>query len=279
MLRSCALLAVLAALALPAQVNAKGPTSLEVCGLSSCITVKDRVNPDLVYGVLNLLRVPWERFVSAPPLAPYYELRFDAEWLDDMGSFVPSAGLAKAGSSWIQVDQALLGLLERAVTDLEPLPTPELTRALTGDRPAADPSAYEVLFDPLAPAELPVGAERIEIVLEAGRPTPWTIDQLIGYYAGTGIISRDGTWFALPATLADRVEGDTGLALGTSQPPAPEPSAPKPSASQPLASEPPAADGFPWGAVGGGAAGLLVLLGAVLAVSRSSAGRTSARPS
>ena len=59
-----------------------------------------------------------------------------------MYSFVPSAGIVKAGSAWIHVDPPLLALLERVTADLEPFPRPELTRVLVGGRPTADPSVY-----------------------------------------------------------------------------------------------------------------------------------------
>jgi hypothetical protein len=220
-----ALLAV-ALLALAPPAAAKGPTSLEVCGATTCRTFSDRTHNALVYGVVNAEQ-DFE-FTSSPPLGSYYELRLQADWLEEGALvpgqyfFVPAGAALLVGTNWVRPSPALAHSLRAAVRGLEPFPEPGLTRVLVGGRVAADPAPYAALFADLPPGRAPRHSCKcfeVKIFVEADRPNPWTEpNRPLQFYAGAGVLHRRVEWVKLPPRLSRLIEGDARFDEGLNEP-------------------------------------------------------------
>jgi hypothetical protein len=245
----------LAALAFVPRAEAKGPTTLSVCGASNCVEIPSEQNEDLVFGVLSMqYDVHLDSFVSPPPLAPYYELRFEPDSIPpEVRYVVPSAGALRAGGGWIRMGADTLAALERAAGGLEPWPAPELERVRVGGRETADVAPYQMLFNELAPAAWPLEpGERVVIDLDFGRATPWT-DNRLEYMPRERLLLREADLWQAPGGLARAIERDAGPART-----APE--------QRPVVVPAPVdpASGVPWQLMLGAAASAGLITGAVV---------------
>ena len=204
---------VVAMLAAPAPAPAKGPISLELCGVSACRTFawvpSERANERLVHGVVALHED--FAFVSAPPLAPYYALQLEADWYEwDSVFYLPAHGVAEVQSSWLRVPRPLASALRAATAGLDPQPRPTLARVVVNGRPAADPPAYGAVFDRLPKAAPPPPeTPRARIRLATGARTPWTDEpRAVDYVPTADLLHREAEWVRAPADLAQLIEDD-----------------------------------------------------------------------
>jgi hypothetical protein len=253
------LVLALSALALAPGAVAKGPFTLEVCGSSACERVPSESGDAALFGLLDIeFNVPLDALVSQPPLAPYYDVRFEADWVPrEVSFFVPSAGVLQTGANWVLLDADGLATLERLTRGLEPWPQPALERVRVDGREAADAAPYEDLFGLLAPADWPAEpGEPVAIEPDFGRATPWTGSRL-RYFPRDGLLWRNDEILRAPEELAQAIRRDAGLADG----PAPAVTAP---------ATPADADGssFPWELILAVAAGAGLLAGAALVAVR-----------
>ena len=136
------LAAVVVALALPALANAKGLTTVRVCGVEHCVTLGDREQAATVTS-------PQETVLEPPRPEPFYRLdiAIDAgEYRDSYSAlFVPSAGLIAADEG---ARRALIWYVPR--TDA----LQQLRAAIRGHEAYGAPTAW-----PDAVAEMPVAEE------------------------------------------------------------------------------------------------------------------------
>jgi hypothetical protein len=204
-------LAVLFVLASPAA--AKGPVTVTICGQDDCVTVKDDFT-DAPYAGNGLVNSDSLDFGDTPPPSPYYSLELKADWMEqDTSYFVPTGGVLRVGSNWLALGSGDAAALRAAFGDLAPFPPPRLTRALLDGRPAANAAPYFALLGALPAADYaPPLARRVEIVLRADRPNPWTdVRRPFEYYPRHNLLHRQVEWLSVPPRLAAVIERDAGI--------------------------------------------------------------------
>jgi len=135
MSRTATLLALLAALALPAAAAAKEPTEVKVCGASDCRTIETH---DIAYA-------EGAGPTDPPTAAPFYTTRLtmqmgpgrETSW---SSAWVPARNAVRArdtdngGWTWIEASPQQAAALRDATRGLTPFPA----SALRGARPADD---------------------------------------------------------------------------------------------------------------------------------------------
>jgi hypothetical protein len=204
-------LAALFVLASPAA--AKGPVTVKICGQDDCITVKDDFT-DAPYAAGGFVNTDSLDFAPSPAPSPYYSLELEAEWMErDTAYFVPASGALRVGSNWLALGRADAAALRAAIGQLAPFPPPRLTRALVDGRLAANAAPYFALLEALPVAEYPPPlARKVEIVLRADRPNPWTdMRRPFEYYPRQNLLHRQVEWRIVPAGVAAVIERDAGL--------------------------------------------------------------------
>jgi hypothetical protein len=206
---------VLAALLVPASpAAAKGPVTVRICGQDSCISVKDDFT-DLHGPAGGIVNADALDFAAAPAPGPYYSLEMKDYWME-RGTFyfVPASGVLRVGSNWLALPERDVASLVAALDGLAPFTTPKLTRALVDGRPAANATPYFALLGTLPAADYPPAlTRRVEIVLRADRPNPWTdVRRPLEYYPRLNLLHRQVEWRSVPPRLAAVIERDAGVA-------------------------------------------------------------------
>lgn len=217
-------LAALLVLAPPAA--AKGPVTVKICGQDDCIKVKDDVT-DVHGPASSIVMTDSLDFAAAPAPGPYYSLEIKGYWYDrDTFYFVPGSGVLRVGSNWLALADKDVASLRAALRGLAPFPPPQLTRALVNGRPAANAAPYVALLGALPPADYPPAlARKVEIVLRADRPNPWTdVRRPFEYYPRRNLLHRQVEWLSVPPRLAAVIERDAGVAASAGPSRSPWPS-------------------------------------------------------
>jgi hypothetical protein len=213
-----AALVVALGLALAAPAAAKGPVTIEICGMDGCATAgKEQAHTTST--LLNWIELD---LAQMPPPSPYYEIRRRADWLQDevLIFYVPSAEVLRLASNWLQLDGRTAARLRVAARGLEPWPWPRVWEASVGGREARNPRLYEALLRPLPATESPpYDANRLPVIMRSWvkrsehQLTPWTNRSLIvDWVPGHGVVYRDGEWLRLPGWLHRQLQQDAGLA-------------------------------------------------------------------
>jgi hypothetical protein len=160
-------------------------------------------------------------FVSAPPLAPYYEARLTADsYAWDHAFYVPTRAVAEVQSSWVRVPRELAAALRRATAGLEPRPPPTFERVLVNGHAIDDTAAYAAVFSDLGTAQPPPPeTPRAELELRASAANPWTDEhRSVEYFPSVDVIHRETEWVRAPAALAERIEDDLAEAARAEDP-------------------------------------------------------------
>jgi hypothetical protein len=204
-------LAVLLVLTSPAA--AKGPVTVKICGQDDCIKVKDDFTN--VHGPASgIVMTDSLDFAAAPAPGPYYSLDIKDYWYDrDTFYFVPGSGVLRVGSNWLALADKDVASLSAALRGLAPFPPPQLTRALVEGRPAPNAAPYFALLGTLPAADYaPPLTRKVEIVLRADRPNPWTdVRRPFEYYPRQNLLHRQVEWLSVPPGLATVIERDAGI--------------------------------------------------------------------
>lgn len=206
-----------ALLVLASPAGAKGPMTVKICGQNDCITVKDDFTDPHGPGG-TLVNTDALDFAAAPAPGPYYTLEIGGEWLDrETYYFVPEADVLRVGSNWLALRDKDITSMRSATRGLAPFPAPKLTRALVDGRPAANAAPYFALLGTLPAADYPPAlARRVEIVLRADRPNPWTdVRRPLEYYPRLNLLHRQVEWRSVPPRLAAVIERDAGVVAAT----------------------------------------------------------------
>src|SRR5918995_5610183 len=193
---------------------AKGPVTVKICGQDDCIKVKDDVT-DVHGSAGSIVMTDSLDFAAAPALGPYYSLEIKGYWYDrDTFYFVPGSGVLRVGSNWLALADKDVASLRAALRALAPFPSPQLTRALVDGRPAANAAPYFALLGALPAADNPPAlARKVEIVLRADRPNPWTdVRRPFEYYPRRNLLHRQVEWLSVPPQLAAVIERDARIA-------------------------------------------------------------------
>jgi hypothetical protein len=205
---------VLAALLVAASpAAAKGPVTVKVCGKDDCITIRDDFTDPHGPGG-TLVNTDSLDFAAAPAPNAYYTLEIGGDWMDrELSYFVPDAGVLRVGSNWLALRDKDVAALSAVTRGLAPFPPPQLTRALVDGRPTQNAAPYFALLGTLPTAEYPPPlAGKVEIVLRADRPNPWTdVRRPLEYYPGRNLVHRQVEWLGVPPRLAAVIERDAGL--------------------------------------------------------------------
>jgi hypothetical protein len=205
-------LAALFVLAPPAA--AKGPVTVKICGQDGCISVKDDFTDPHGPGG-TLVNIDGLDFAASPAPGPYYSLEIKDYWYDrDTFYFVPGSEVLRVGSNWLVLRDDDVGSMRAATRGLAPFRTPQLTRALVDSRPAENAAPYFALLGTLPAADYPPAlARKVEIVLRADRPNPWTdVRRPLEYYPRRNLLHRQVEWLSVPPRLAAVIERDAGVA-------------------------------------------------------------------
>jgi hypothetical protein len=200
---------------------AKGPVTVKICGQDDCIRVKDDFTDPHGPGG-TLVNTDSLDFAAAPAPNAFYTLEIGGDWMDrELSYFVPDAGVLRVGSNWLALGSGDAAALRAAIGQLAPFPPPRLTRALVNGRPAANAAPYFALLEALPAADYaPPLARKVEIVLKADRPNPWTdVRRPFEYYPRQNLLHRQVEWRIVPAGVAAVIERDAGLvsAAGSSR--------------------------------------------------------------
>jgi len=206
---------VLAALLVAASpAAAKGPVTVKVCGKDDCNTIRDDFTDPHGPGG-TLVNTDSLDFAAAPAPNAYYTLEIGGDWMDrQLSYFVPDAGVLRVGSNWLALRDKDVASMRAATRGLAPFPPPQLTRALVDGRPAANAAPYFALLGTLPAADYPPPlARKVEIVLGADRPNPWTdVRRPLEYYPRQNLVHRQVEWLSVPPRLAAVIERDAGVA-------------------------------------------------------------------
>jgi hypothetical protein len=201
-----------ALLAVASPVSAKGPVTVKICGRDDCVTVKDDFTDPHGPGG-TLVNTDSLDFAASPAPGPYFSLQLKGYWTD-RGTFyfVPENGALRLGSNWLALADKDVTALRAVTRDLAPFPPPQLTRAVVDGRAAANAAPYAALLGTLPPADYPPpSARKIEIVLRADRPNPWTdVRRPLEYYPSRNLLHRQVEWLSVPPRLAAVIERDAG---------------------------------------------------------------------
>jgi hypothetical protein len=193
---------------------AKGPVTLKICGQDDCVSVKDDFT-DVHGSAGGIVNTDSLDFAASPAPGPYYSLQLKGYWAE-RGTFyfVPASGVLRVGSNWLALADKDVASLDAALRGLAPFPPPQLTRALVDGRPAANAAPYVTLLGTLPAAEYPPTlARKVEIVLRADRPNPWTdVRRPFEYYPRQNLLHRQIEWLSVPPRLAAVIERDGGFA-------------------------------------------------------------------
>lgn len=203
-----------AVLALASPAAAKGPVTVKICGQDDCVTVKDDFTDPHGPGG-TLVNTDSLDFAASPAPGPYYSLELRDYWAErSTFYFVPGAGVLRVGSNWLALADKDVASLTAALRDLAPFPPPRLTGAVVDGRSAANAAPYLALLGTLPPADYPPPlARKIEVVLKADRPNPWTdVRRPLEYYPSRNLLHRQVEWLSVPPRLAAAIERDAGVA-------------------------------------------------------------------
>lgn len=204
-------LAALLVLASPAA--AKGPVTVKICGQDDCITVKDDFTDPHGPGG-TIVNTDSLDFAASPAPGPYYTLELKGYWAE-RGTFyfVPASGVLRVGSNWLGLGEKDVASLRAVTRGLAPFQPPQLTRALINGRPAANAAPYVALLGALPAADYPPALTRkVEIVLRADRPNPWTdVRRPFEYYPRRNLLHRQVEWLSVPPRLAAVIERDARI--------------------------------------------------------------------
>jgi hypothetical protein len=204
---------------------AKGPVTVKVCGKDDCITIKDDFTDPHGPGG-TLVNTDALDFAATPAPGPYYSLEIKGYWYDrDTFYFVPGSEVLRVGSNWLALRDKDVASMRAVTRGLAPFPPPQLTRALVDGRPAANAAPYFALLGTLPAADYPPAlARKVEIVLRADRPNPWTdVRRPLEYYPRRNVLHRQVEWLSVPPQLAAVIERDAriGAPAGPSRSPWP----------------------------------------------------------
>lgn len=259
-----ALLVLGAFLLLVSPAAAKGPLSVELCGLSGCASAFAYPSPHAA--PLDGL-VDWSRLDLAPLPAPgpYYEIRRKADWIQDAEPwfYVQGAGAIQIGRSWLRLDKETAARLRAVARRVEPWSWTGFSDVRLRGRRAAEPLLYEALLGHLPRAESPApGSAHFPLLARTRmkRPehqlSPWTDGRTeLDWYPTQRVLYRDGEWLRVPEWLQRRMRIDAGLVARS-----PEPET-----------------AVPWGLVAGSVAGCALAVAFALALARRwSAGQAGA---
>jgi hypothetical protein len=206
-----------ALLAAASPAVAKGPVTVKICGRDDCITVKDDFTDPHGPGG-TLVNTDSLDFAASPAPGPYYSLQLRGYWTE-RGTFyfVPASGVLRVGSNWLALADAEVASLSAALRGLAPFPPPQLTRTLVDGRPAANAASYVALLGTLPAADYPPPlARKVEIVLRADRPNPWTnVRRPLEYYPRLNLLHRQVEWLSVPPRLAAVIERDAGIVVAS----------------------------------------------------------------
>jgi hypothetical protein len=209
---------VLAALLVAASpAAAKGPVTVKVCGQVDCITIRDDFTDPHGPGG-TLVNTDSLDFAAAPAPNAYYTLEIAGDWMDrELSYFVPAGGVLRVGSNWLALHEKDVASMRAATRGLAPFPPPRLTRALVDGRPAANAAPYFALLGTLPTADYPPAlARKVEIVLRADRPNPWTaVRRPLEYYPRLNLVHRQVEWLSVPPRLAAVIERDAGIVVAS----------------------------------------------------------------
>ena len=241
------LVALAVALLVPATAQAKGVSSVALCGPEGCkdagITTGPREEP-----------LDMTRSGLAPAPGPYYEFRLSFEHGgQSRGMFYePRSGLVSYSESfgstaWAPLARRLATAVKEAAKQVEPFPSPPLTAVYVGDRRVTgDPETYLALFAVKGLFVVPTAAAAFEwIHFESPTSNPWT-QTTFAFFPQDGVILTGSRYVKLPPAIAADI-----------------------AAARPLAERPDGGTRLPWIALATAAAGLLILV--LLALRRASA--------
>jgi hypothetical protein len=206
------LLALAAALLLPATASAKEIEKVVVCGAAGCQTV-DHPGHAIADGGTGGGRIP--------PPGPYYSVEL---FVGDDGDvheswtiyYVPRAGMISYPGEggdfvWSKLPASTAALYRRATAGLVPFPTPRFRSILVGGRAVTDPRSYvRLLTVESAGAAYPDEADWQRVELRAGRENPWSHSKL-EYSPATDVLVRNWEFVQLSPGLAARVEARESL--------------------------------------------------------------------
>jgi len=239
------LVGLVAALLLPAAAQAKGLSSLAVCGPDGC-QVAESFGSDQVFDMTTSTK--------APPPGPYYELRLSFEHGGESRGiyYEPRSGLVSYSESfgvpaWAPLVPRVATAVKDAAERVEAYPTPRLTGVSVGDRRVrGDTSTYLALFGVKGPFVVPGPRAGLDwIHFESPHPNPWTTTPL-AFYPRDGVLLTGSTYVKLPTAMAADIV-----------------------AARQIGDGPDGGTHVPWIPIGVAAAGVLILLG--LALRRASA--------
>ncbi|MGH2995008.1 MAG: hypothetical protein ACRDON_05670 [Gaiellaceae bacterium] len=212
-----AALVVAFGLALAAPAAAKGPVTIEVCGMDGCAIA----GKEQAHSTSTLLNWVELELTQMPPPGPYYEIRRRAGWLEDEVPifYIPSADVLRLASNWLVLDERTATRLRVAARGLEPWPWTGVQEASVGGRKAQNPLLYEALLRPLPATESPpYDADRMPVIMlsrvkrSEHQLTPWTNRSLIvDWLPAHGVVYRDGEWLRIPGWLDETLRRDAGL--------------------------------------------------------------------
>jgi hypothetical protein len=183
---------------------------LRLCGPFGCKTIDDPSVAERLAGF------PQPR-ATAPPLAPYYEIRVAESWITPARFFVPGIGVVRTQVTgrwaWRKIDPRSARILREAVRDLAPWPVPTLTYVRIDGMEIGAAPAYARIFDELPPAPRPpYTVASIHVDLGSNAPSPWTDGwHDIEYVPARGLLAVDGRWLRPPAGLVEQIEHDLSL--------------------------------------------------------------------
>ncbi len=203
---------VLASLAAAPGADAKGYVrAIQVCGPSACSPVhgawaaKQRLGMDLLAGT--------GRSAQAPPLLPYYRLRFlpRHEVPDSDTFYIPGAKVICTDGGCIRVRRGLVPALSAAAASVGAF-APRISSVTVDDRPRADGAGFAIMFNQ-KPAPLPSTAvwqsRHSSVIARFSQVTPWSLGgaSWMVYYPRYHALSRDGRWFHAGADVDRLVRG------------------------------------------------------------------------
>lgn len=185
-------------------------TVVAVCGRADCSETRDKPVLD---ALSRLFAPPLSALATAPPLAPYYELRGDPDWPARFGHFVPGSDAVQWGwpapavHVWVNGESVVRLELERVAATLEPFPAPRPARVVVNGRLVRDPAGYVPLFGALerAPRPRAAGPRWIPVTFVWTRANPWSEASSMFYDPDDRALYRDGGWYRLPPALSRKI--------------------------------------------------------------------------
>jgi hypothetical protein len=193
-------------LVLAPAAQAKGP--FEVCGASGCTVLAEESQASEM--PLNVFDLPDGTAAAGPAApAPYYAIGF-ADVSEALSYWLPSRSLLRVTQNGVALWRPTLpdedAFLRDKTAGMTPYPAPKIDNVLVQYRRVKRPAGYARLFTiGVAIAVPPVAQKWLDVWL-SGPVSPWTDGSVQVSISHTGnFLRRNGAFFAIPKTVADRV--------------------------------------------------------------------------